>query len=324
MHPDAIAQRRLVTRLFSMLVSAALLYVLYRSMDFTGVGLVLRNASLFWLPVSIGMIVPITVMRAARFRWLVPDRAVSGLWEATKITLVASAFNLFLPAKTGDFAKSVFVARRGGTTPGIAVAVVVYERLSDIAGMVFWGLSGLVLAGQGAAVVPPVTWVILGVVGVLATVAVLSQGMAEWSARAFVWIVSRLNVEKAMAFSATWPMLHAGLRGRRAWLAVFSILLWLLQLSQIWLFAMALSADISFARCASVSAIALIIAQIPITFGGIGARDIALVYLMAAYISPEVAAAIGILTTTRTLLPALAALPFLRSFLDVVVTKSEV
>ena len=65
-----------------------------------------------WLVISVGMILPITYLRAVRFYWVAPAGALPGTGEAFRLTLVASALNVVLPAKAGDLVKGYFVATR--------------------------------------------------------------------------------------------------------------------------------------------------------------------------------------------------------------------
>jgi len=94
----------------------------------------------------------------------------------------------------------------------------------------------------------------------------------------------------------------------------FSVFLWLVHLVQIWMFTVALSIQIPFLACVGLSAIALMAGQLPLTFAGLGARDVALVVLLRGYTTPEAAAALGLLIATRNLLPPLAAIPIMRPY----------
>src|SRR5882724_3948230 len=98
--------RRPGASLVSLAVSGALLAVLYRSLDMRLVGEALLRADRVWLVISIGMILPITVLRALRFFWVAPAGALPGVGEALRLTLVATALNVFIPAKAGDLIKS--------------------------------------------------------------------------------------------------------------------------------------------------------------------------------------------------------------------------
>ncbi|MEQ1691359.1 MAG: lysylphosphatidylglycerol synthase transmembrane domain-containing protein [Gemmatimonas sp.] len=303
----------------SVVFSAALLVILYRSLDVRGVGVALRAAAPWWLALAVGLILPITLLRALRFKWIMPSGGVASVAEAVRITLVASALNVFLPAKTGDFAKSLIVTRRGGASGGASAAIVVYERLSDTACMIFWGILGVLVARPNLPLLPSATWSVFAGLGIVCSVLILSVRAATLLTVLPTRLLGPRRAPWLSSLVAAWPALLVSLQGRRIALALFSVFLWLVQLLQVWLFAVALSADISFAVCASVSSIALIVGQIPGTLSGIGARDMTLVLLLSAYIAPEKAAALGILTATRTLVPALLALPTLRYYLGVMV-----
>ena len=104
---------------------------------------------------------------------------------------------------------------------------------------------------------------------------------------------------------------------------LFSLFLWLVHLTQLWMFTLALSVRMPFMVCASLSAIVLIAGQMPFTIAGLGARDVALVVILAGYMAPETAAAMGILIATRGLLPPLAAIPIMRPYLAVATAEAR-
>jgi hypothetical protein len=56
--------------------------------------------------------------------------------------------------------------------------------------------------------------------------------------------------------------------------------------------------------------------QLPLTFAGIGTRDIALVVLLMSYMAPESAAALGVLISTRNFLPPLIGAPLMWPYLS--------
>lgn len=309
------ASRRKAALLLSVTLSALLLYALYRSIDVRGVGRVLRQADAVWVAIALGIIIPITIARAMRFTWLLPASARRGLVDATVLTLISASFNVFLPAKAGDFAKSVIIAKREGGTGPLAVAVVLYERLADLVGMLVWCVGGYFVVRPVAPLVPLVVWLGLAVTVLASATLMLSERVADLVPRAVRTLSSNARFERIVRMAEAWPSLLAGFRGRRLWLMIFSIALWFVQLFQIWLFTVAVGVHVPFGACASLAAIALIVGQLPITLGGIGTRDIALVLLLSAYMSPEQAAAVGILTTLRGILLPIAGLPLMRSYL---------
>ena len=315
--------RKSATRLVSLAVSTALLIGLYRSVDFRLVGAALRGVDVPWLLVSLSMIVPITLLRAVRFLLVAPPGTLPGFGEALRLTLVSSALNVFLPAKSGDLIKSYFVSRRGGTTAGVGIAIVVYERLCDVFGLMFWCMTGWVIARPVVARLPSAIWPLLGTVGAACGVLILSLPAARFLRAATARAMPHPKLRKLRDLVQGWPDLLERLRGRRRWVVLFSMFLWLVHVVQIWMFTVALSVGIPFTVCASLTAVALLAGQMPFTLGGLGARDVALVVLLSGYISPPAAAALGILISTRGFLPPLAALPIMRPYLAAAVEDAR-
>ena len=61
----------------------------------------------------------------------------------------------------------------------------------------------------------------------------------------------------------------------------------------------------------------------PLTFAGVGTRDAALIAFYAPYFNAATAAALGVLCTSRYLLPALGGLPFLNQYLSTLKTQRD-
>ncbi|MGH9202891.1 MAG: hypothetical protein ACRD2A_16830, partial [Vicinamibacterales bacterium] len=67
------------SKLLGLAVSTVVLMLLYQRLDIGAIGGVLANANVPFLVVSLGMIAPITMIRATRFAWLAPPGSVAGL-----------------------------------------------------------------------------------------------------------------------------------------------------------------------------------------------------------------------------------------------------
>jgi hypothetical protein len=309
--------------LLSLAVSGGLLYLLYRTLNVRQVGEALLTASPLWLVVSIGLILPITVLRAIRFFWVAPEGALPGVGEAFRLTLVSSALNVFVPAKAGDLIKSYFVATRSQTSTGVAIAIVVYERLCDLFGLIFWCLAGWFVARPEVTGLPVAFWLLLGALGATCGVLISSETAASIWRALMMRMIPDGRLRKLRQLAVGWPDLLEVLRTRRKWIVPFSLLLWLAHLFQIWLFTVALSLRVPFTACASLSAIALMAGQLPLTLAGLGTRDVALVVLLSPYMAPESAAAMGVLISTRNFLPPLIGIPLMRPYLATVVERAR-
>ena len=307
----------------AIIVSGSLLVGLYLTIDIRGVASTLLRVHPLWLAISVGTIIPITLARALRFYWTAPPGSLPGVGEALRLTLVSSTLNVFMPAKTGDLVKSYFIASRSGTSAGMSVAVVVYERLCDVFALVGWSLLGWWIGRPDVPGMPRYAWIPFALIGVVAGILVASGPAAAAAHALAVRLLPGPRLDKARALVEGWPQLLTSLQGRRRKVIPLSIALWLAHLVQIWMFTVALSLRIPFMVAAGLSSLALMAGQLPFTLGGVGARDVALVVLLSRYAPPEAGAALGILISTRGFIPPLMGLPILPPYLRTVVAEAR-
>ena len=97
-----------------------------------------------------------------------------------------------------------------------------------------------------------------------------------------------------------------------------SVFIWFLHLLQIWFFILALKAWTPFLANLALSPLAILAGLLPLTFAGVGTRDAALILFYQPYFAAPTAAALGLLCTSRYLLPAIGGLPFLGQYLSTV------
>ena len=68
----------------------------------------------------------------------------------------------------------------------------------------------------------------------------------------------------------------------------------------------------------ALAPLAFLAGLLPLTFAGVGTRDAALIAFYQPYMNAPTAAALGLLCTSRYLLPALGGLPFLGQYLTTI------
>ncbi len=299
--------RRLITLLISLLILGAI----YHRIDFAKLGAVLRNADGFWLVVSLGMVVPLTLFTAWRLQMIAPAAAHIDFAESNRLILAASALNMVLPSKMGDIAKAGFM--RTETTPAsFTLALVVFEKSADMLSLLFWCAFGLFFYPHadkffyGLAVC--ITF------GLIFGIALLSsRRMAD------LGFGFGRNLKKVQALESGWKEMQNHFwadKGRVMRIAALSVLIWFLHLLQIWLFILALRAFVPFIFALGLAPLAILAGLLPFTFAGIGTRDAALIFLYQPYFDAAVAAALGLLCTARYLMPAIAGLPFLHRYME--------
>lgn len=303
-------------KLLSAAISLTILWFLYRKLDLSAIVEVLSTSSPAWLLISIGMIIPITLANALRFRWASTRERSLSYVDSLAMTVISIGMNLFLPAKLGDLTKSHFIYETQKVPVGVAVSVIVFERLCDAFAVATWCLLAW-LSGFAGEKLDPFVVPAAGL-WCLSAAFLFSGNLASKGLTKLQSFRPFKGREKLQSLARGWPDLHLALGPRGKWIVLFSMGLWLLHLTQIWMFTVAVRASVPFAAGLAISPVVLLCSLVPFTFGGIGPRDAAVIYLFAAYMDPEPAAAVGLLMISRSLLPSLAAIPFVRRYLQAI------
>lgn len=330
-------------RLISIVVSLLILSIIYWKVDLQSLFQVFRNSHAGWMIISLGMVVPITLMTAWRLQQLMPrarspqgtttltpdyapentpwttDATGTGLsWaEANRLILAASTLNMVLPSKMGDIAKAYFMQQRGHLRGSLALSLVIFEKTCDMLSLLLWCAFGLVLYPQKDGLFWLMTLCVVG--GLVVGVALLgSRSLAQGSFYIAQAIAPKPLKPKFARLQTAWREMHDYFWSDPAQLtklAITSVFIWFLHLLQIWLFILALKAWTPFLASLALSPLAILAGLLPLTFAGVGTRDAALIVFYQPYFSAATAAALGILCTSRYLMPAIAGLPFLGNYL---------
>jgi uncharacterized protein (TIRG00374 family) len=324
-------QERILQRLISLSVSLLILAIIYWKIDLRALWQVLQACNGRWLAVSLGMVAPLTMLTAWRLQQLMPTPArsqpddsrpcaVLGFAEANRLILVASVLNMVLPSKMGDIAKAYFMRERGHLSGSLSLSLVIFEKSCDMLSLLLWCAFGLILYPQK----DWLFWVMTGSVLSGLILGGLLLGSCAFARYFFALgqaiAPARLRTKLA-ALQASWQEMHAYFwrdpvqLGR---ITVTSIFIWFLHLLQIWFFILTLNAWTPLVANLALSPLAILAGLLPLTFAGVGTRDAALVLFYRPFFSAQTAAALGVLCTSRYVLPALAGLPFLRQYLATV------
>ena len=319
-------------RLISILVSLIILAVIYWKIDFQGLIQVFLNCDPFWMTLSLSMVIPITLITAWRLQQLMPasarplPRSASlSFPEANRLILAASTLNMVLPSKMGDIAKAYFMKERGHLSGSLSLSLVIFEKACDMLSLLLWCGFGLLLYPQKDGLFWLMTFSILAGL----TIGILLLASRSF-AQGFFIIAQTIAPKKLKAKLATmqtsWREMHTYFwRDRLQFLKVTltSVFIWFLHLLQIWFFILALKAWVPFLTNLALSPLAILAGLLPLTFAGVGTRDAALIVFYQPYFAAPVAAALGVLCTSRYLLPAIGGLPFLGQFLSAIQTLKK-
>jgi uncharacterized membrane protein YbhN (UPF0104 family) len=304
-------------RLISIAVSLLILAAIYWKIDFGGLVRIFQSADGWSMAASLGMVLPLTLLTSWRLQQLMPGGARLGALEANRLILASSALNMVLPSKMGDIAKAYFMAQRGHLDRSQSLALVVFEKGCDMLSLLVWCAFGLALYPEKG----PLFWAMTAGVFSGLGFGVLMLGSSDF-ARPMFSICNRVAPRKVgpklEKLQSSWGAMQEmvwGDRARLAKIAITSIFIWFLHLLQIWLFILALKAWTPFLINLALSPLAILAGLLPLTFAGVGTRDAALIFFYRSHFNAPTAAALGLLCTSRYLLPALGGLPFLGRYM---------
>jgi uncharacterized protein (TIRG00374 family) len=312
-------------RLLSILVSALILAFIYWKIDFASLIQVFRGCNRLWMAISLSMVVPITMITAWRLQQLMPSSGQLGFGEANRLILAASVLNMVLPSKMGDIAKAYFMRDKGHLSGSLALSLVVFEKACDMLSLLLWCVFGLLIY-------PEKNWLFWVMTVSVGLGLFLGTLLLSWPkfARFFFDLGQKVSPKKLRAklgkLSYAWQEMHDYFwrdKGNLLKVSATSIFLWFLHLLQIWFFILALNAWTPFLANLALAPLAILAGLLPLTFAGVGTRDAALIAFYAPYFNAATAAALGVLCTSRYLLPAIGGLPFLNQYLATVQNKAQ-
>lgn len=304
-------------RLISLAVSLLILAIIYTKIDGMGLLALFQNCHRLWMAIALGMVVPLTMITSWRLQQLTPTSNRLGFGQANRLILAASVLNMVLPSKMGDLAKAYFMRDRGHLSGSLALSLVVFEKACDMLSLLLWCAFGLMLYPEKDLLFWLMT---VGVSGGL-VVGILLLSSRQFT-QLFFAAVSRFAPKKLkkklekLRFS--WGEMHDYFwrdRHHLAKIASTSILIWFGHLLQIWFFILALNAWVPLLDNLALSPLAILAGLMPLTFAGVGTRDAALILFYQPYFAPATGAALGLLCTSRYLMPAIAGLPFFGQYL---------
>ncbi|MAG21809.1 MAG: hypothetical protein CL943_00695 [Candidatus Diapherotrites archaeon] len=281
---------------FSILGLLLFLYILYT------VGIEAIIGSLLGLDLlifssALVLLIPSLFLKGLKQKILLkPFESASSLVENTKIWLIGFFFGTASPAKSGDTVRALYLKDSFSISLGQGLATVFLERIFDLVFLFAFAFMGVVMLGLPAGITNTifVSLVAFFAIFVVVILVMLNKSLVRIVIRPFFNFfapekfkaslkegfndfyeaVFSYSVHKKVSFSA-------GLLTAISWLIVFG---------QFYLLAIALSINISFASFILVLPIILLVEALPISFGGLGAREAAAI-LMLSFLGVGAAAA---------------------------------
>jgi hypothetical protein len=312
-------------RFISITISVAILLIIYSQIELTKLLEIFKNCDFFWMIISLGMVIPLTLFTSWRLQQLIPQDKSLGFIEANRLILGSSVLNMVLPSKMGDIAKAYFMRERNNVSGSLSLAIVIFEKACDLLSLLLWCVFGLILYPAKDNLFWLMTVIITSglIIGILL---LFSRRFADLFLELSAKIAPRKLANKLNNMRLAWQEMHHYFWSNKQQLLLItftSIFIWFLHLLQIWLFIIALKAYAPFIASLALSPLSILAGLLPLTFAGVGTRDAALIFFYQPYFNQATGAALGLLCTSRYFLPALIGLPFLGQMLATVKKLSK-
>ncbi|HEY7491603.1 MAG TPA: lysylphosphatidylglycerol synthase transmembrane domain-containing protein, partial [Candidatus Tectomicrobia bacterium] len=282
---------------FAILATVLVLVLLYTRIDLLALLQQLRQMNMVFFLLALSLFVPQIFVTALRWQCMVRDVCPMSTLDAARLILAGKALNALVPSKLGEMSKAYFLKTRANLDLSKGGALVVLEKALDVLGLCTLMLIGVLLIPRHGPVETSATLAAgLAIVVVAGLCTCRTGGLQRWlqGKRGLAQRLATL-LESWEAILARWKAHHMRLAG----IVLLSVGLWLLHLVQIYLFFVALHSSVAIKTVFAYVPLSIFIGLLPLTIGGMGTRDSALILLFAPYESAVVMAGVGVLCSLR-------------------------
>jgi glycosyltransferase 2 family protein len=292
--------------------SVAILLVIYTRIDMHALLDRLAHAHPLYFALAIACFVPQILVTALRWKIMMADIRPMKLLESIQMVMAGKALNALVPSKLGEMSKAYFLKRGGELDTGKSVSAVILEKVLDLSGLCAVLLLGVLSAPS---LTEPVLFGAVVSGGVLAAAAfVLLFPIGGLGRRLMDGGGVRRRAGQLVVGWGEVLSIWRSQRGRVPGIVALSALLWGLHVLQIYLFFPSLNQWVPVAPALAYIPLGILAGLLPITMGGMGTRDTALILLFAPYADAPVMAGVGLLCSMRYWADTLIGVPFFHHY----------
>ncbi|HII71282.1 TPA: flippase-like domain-containing protein [Candidatus Woesearchaeota archaeon] len=278
------------------LITVLVFWFLFRKIDFRGVLGILSSADVFYLLLAFILTLVFPLLVALRWKLL-----VSGLdydldfWKSLSMIFGTFPINAITPSKAGDVIKVFFLRKH--IIKSKVLGAVICERLFDLAFLVLLCFFGVFT---------------LDSVFILVLAAfVFVASLVAFLALSINWRFKSDFFSRLKDFQACFKEIRKD-ASLVLFISLITLVVWILAVVQSFVFFLALGVQIPFTTVLTGMPIAIFIGLIPITLGGMGTRDAAIIYMFSDFASSAQLLGVGLLFSFfRYWILSLFGLPFL-------------
>lgn len=283
-------------------ITLGIFYAIFTKIDILSVVDVLKRSSLLYLLIALLLLFAIVLIGTKRWQKILEAIGYSLSYkECLYVLMGAAPSSMVTPSKSGDVIRAYYL--KGKIPASKTVGSVLTERILDVLSLVLFSLIGMLFYQRfelaGIALV-----VLIGIIMMffVSQIDLHLPIRKSWNDKLQNLILStKMLMKDKKAFSAT---------------MLCSLSIWFLSIVQTMTFFYAVGIKIPLLFTMANIPIAIFIGMMPVTLGGMGTRDAAIIFLFSEYAAPSELLSVGILFSLfRYWLLSLIGIPFMRKMI---------
>jgi len=305
-------KRTFIKRFLSIVITLVILSIIYSRANLSDLGKIALNLQPFYLFIALLLFGTHFLLTGWRWSIIVRTHCSLSISESIQFILACSPLNLFLPAKSGSFAKAFFMKEKGYLEAKPAFSMVFYERFSDVAALSLIFIFSFLLTQKVNALIMPVliatSFFLILYLCIHAVKPDFFKRKKLFEKYGKTKIIKIFNY----ALDAVFDYIIQVKKQKKSLLKInfISLMIWTNSIIQFVFFFKMLRFQVPISTIFLNIPCAILIGLLPISISGIGTRDAAIIYLFKGFLSYNEAISIGILSILRYVLPALIGLSF--------------
>lgn len=301
-HKDAIKY------FLSLIITLVLLVLLFQKIDIKNIIGHLLNLHPLYFFLSLLMFIPIVLLSSYRWKKLLSMQFDLKTKKSIELFFVATTFNIFIPARMGDFSRSYFLRREKNFNMKKGTAAFLVEKAYDMFALSLLSLIGVMLTyklNHYSWILPTLLFCVI--LMVLFSYLIKFENTALFPKLFFFKKDAAKDVKEYVS-----SLRKEGLVQK---IFLLTIVYWLIQLIQAYFFFLSLRVVPNPFIVLSFIPIGIFVGLIPLTIVGMGTRDTVFLILFKKFFEAPLIAGFGILFTLRYLIPGFIGLIWVKKYL---------
>jgi uncharacterized protein (TIRG00374 family) len=276
-------------RWFTVIISLVLTILIFIRIDAAKVWATILTVNLFYYLIGLGLILIYLAVKSKRWQLLLRSQQITcSTFKAFTIYNIGSFYGLLTPGRIGDFAKIYYLSPYGGS--GInAFWGTLYDRILDLVMLVIINILALFLLKNLLPYFQEfflfISVFLLGsiIIGLISVTIAKNKSFSRYkfdensflAEKSVHWIILKQKFVQPILRLWSIPI------GERIFISLLTVIIWVILFGAYYAFAQSLNINLNIGMFVGVMSIAMLAANLPISFSGIGVRDLSLIILLA-------------------------------------------